>query len=301
MRDDLPLVERAYLQHLSAADLRLLVAGVDELAGRDPAGEIAAREGLLESLLARPGTFEALFEKDPGPGALVPASPFLVFAVAVERVRQDLATRSYVEEWLGPRRRMPVFEVAPLRDFLDEPWRRLLLAELLASYTRVSSGSVLVATRRGLRRQRFSELDPVRLAGLLEVVPEPELPGVYRRLGDLALFLTGVFPDHTALRGLSAVDESRLRRAGRLAGEDTRAVPPGLADPGAVELLERLGRRWYRQALELVAPPVPLGVRAAGELGERFGEARRILNHLTDRFLFPFRSAWFAGAGGPEG
>ena len=47
----------------------------------------------------------------------------------------------------------------------------------------------------------------MRLASLLHIVPEDERPGVYRRLGDLALFLTGVFPDHTEMRGLGPHDE----------------------------------------------------------------------------------------------
>ena len=102
-------------------------------------------------------------------------------------------------------------------EFMAPPRHRLFLAELLASYTHVASGSVMVATRRGLRRQRFSELDPVRLAGLLEVVSREERPGILRRMGDLALFLTGVFPDYVARRGFGPIEEGRLLRAGRAA------------------------------------------------------------------------------------
>ncbi len=123
---------------------------------------------------------------DRGPGPLMQASPFLVFAVTVEQAGEQLASASYVPEWVGVGRRTPLFDVPRLREFMSSPWRRFFLAELLASYTRVASGSVLVATRRGFRRQRFSELDPVHLAGLLDVVPDAERPGVLRRLGDLA-------------------------------------------------------------------------------------------------------------------
>ena len=115
---------------------------------------------------------------------------------------------------VGPGAWPRVLDAAQLCDFLAAPWRRLFLAELLASYTHVASGSVLVSTRRGWRRQRFSELDPVRLAGLLEVISESERPGILRRLGDLTLFLTGVFPDYVARRGFGPIEESRLLRAG---------------------------------------------------------------------------------------
>ncbi len=72
--------------------------------------------------------------------------------------------------------------------------RRLFLAELLSSYTHVASGTVWAKSGGRWRRRRFSELDPVQLARLAEVVPDWERLAVYRRLGDLALFLTGVFP-----------------------------------------------------------------------------------------------------------
>jgi hypothetical protein len=113
---------------------------------------------------------------------------------------------------------------------------------LLASYVHVASGSVWVQTARGWRRRRrYSELDPIRLAALLEVVDEAERPGVWRRLGDLALFLTGVFPDHTDVPGVAPVRATRLLRSAGLG--------PGDAETGGgVALLELLGRRWYRLA-----------------------------------------------------
>jgi hypothetical protein len=162
----------------------------------------------------------------------------------------------------------------------------LFLAQLLASYTHVASGTVFVATHRGYRRQRFSELDPVRLAALLDVVTEAERPGIYRRLGDLALFLTGIFPDHTATSGFGSVAESRLLRAGRLS-------PGAIDDPGAVELLELLGQRWYRLAASAVPTPRPHDLEVVAELSDRFAQARRVLNMITDRYLWPARDGWF--------
>ncbi len=205
-RDD---ADEAYLEHLSDTDLSLLLA---DAAGAGGSWRARAREHGVEPLLAAPSAAERVL----GPGGgeeLALVSPFLVFAVAVQRTAARLEAATHVLEWVGPGRRAPVFDAPRLREFVADPWRRLSLAELLASYSRVTSGSFLVATRRGWRRQRFSELDPVRLAGLLDVVPAAERPGVLRRLGDLALFLTGVFPDHVARRGFGAVEEGRLRRS----------------------------------------------------------------------------------------
>src|SRR5262249_57362829 len=101
-------------------------------------------------------------------------------------------------EGTGPRERVPLFDAPAVRDFLAAPARRLFLAELLASFTRVASGRYRARVGGRMRTRRFSELDPVRLAGLLEAVPPAERPGVYRRLGDVTLFPTRVFPHYAA-------------------------------------------------------------------------------------------------------
>jgi hypothetical protein len=222
-------VTTCYLEHLTDDDLAFLCDpfGKGDVRG-DHRSVVRARRGGIEGLLTQPDVFEALFVAERSPGPLVQLSPFLAFAVAVERAGHELRTASYISEWVGVGRRTPLFDVPQLQEFMSSPWRRFFLAELLASYTRVASGSVLVATRRGFRRQRFSELDPVRLAALLDVVPEAERPGILRRLGDLALFLTGVFPDYVARHGFGPIDQGRLLRSSRL----TAGPQPGPRTPG---------------------------------------------------------------------
>ena len=278
-----------YTEHLTSADLRLL-AGAADL----PDDTDITDPDLLEALLADPRVFEAVFGSA---GDVVLASPFLAFGVAVHRAVLDLAGLDYLPERSGLRQVIPVFDAPELRDFLGSARRRLFLAELLASFTRVASGryrepsrwdtgrrrpgaSGVPRPRAGGRTRRFSELDPVRLAGLLDVAPDESRPGIYRRLGDVSLFLTGVFPDYAVMHALGPVDASRLLRAARVpAGErDDLETAPSL------DLLEYLGARWYRAAL--AAAPVrtaPLAV--VGEIAERFRQARRVLNHLADRYL----------------
>jgi hypothetical protein len=285
----------AYLEHLTDEDLRAISpAGSGAAAAR-----MRSEPQLLAARLADPATFAAVFGPPGDDEPLGRLSPFLVFAAAVERAHADIDQAGFVPEWLGPRRRVPVFGPTDLRNFLADPWRRLFLVRLLGSYTHVTSGSVFVPTRRGYRRQRFSELDPVRLAGLLEVVPASERAGIYRRLGDLALFLTGVFPDHTATSGFGPVGEARLLRAGRLPAAkwpDGAGSPMALGESGPVGLLEELGRRWYRLCADAVASPRSRDLDVVAELSTRFVEGRRILNLVTDRYLFPLRDRWFGPA-----
>ena len=200
-----------YAEHVTGADLSLLAA----ITGRTPGPET------LPDVLADPQVFEAIF----GPGATaagqaVLASPFLAFAVAVHRAAADLPTMGYVTERSLARQRLPLFDAPALSDFLGSADRRLFLTELLASFTRVASGRYRVTVGGRSRTRRFSELDPVRLAGLLDAVPEESRPGVYRRLGDVALFLSGVFPDYVANRMFGPVNAARLLRAAHVPAPD---------------------------------------------------------------------------------
>ncbi|MBW3602882.1 MAG: hypothetical protein KY434_09325 [Actinobacteria bacterium] len=289
-----------YAEHLTPGDWTLL-ARAGGLSGRDTADAVAwlrARPSDTERLLASEPVARAVLgtgEPDE-PDPLLRASPFLVFAVAVHRGVAELASATYVREWAGPRQRIPVLGADDLRSFLDDAQRRLFLVELLASYTHVASGSTWTRTRHGWRRQRFSELDLVRLASRLDVVPEVEHAGVYRRLGDLCLFLTGVFPDHTAARGFRPLDVQRLGRAAAAPGGGAGLVE-AMETRGGVGLLEQLGARWYHLATQATAGPLTGTMQVVGAVADRFGEARRVLNHLTDRYLFPVRPDWFPSAG----
>lgn len=275
-------VELQYRQHLSEGDRQLILrvtGGADLLR--------ALGHPDLEAAVFRPPRSEG-----GGPGELQGGpSPFLAFAVAVHRTAERLERARFVEERLTPRRRIPVFDVAPLRSLLAEPAQRYFLVELLASYTKVSSGIAWTRTRRGWHRRRFSELDPVRLAGLLEVVPPIERAGVYRRLGDLALFLTGVFPDR-GVEGFGAVGTARLLRLSGLSPTSTEQL-------AGADLLEVLGGRWYRMAAAAVVEaglPLSLSTTVARTMGEHFVDARRVLNLVADDYLFPWRDHLFGAA-----
>ena len=244
------------LEHLADADLRLLAAVAGERLASDFMVRLRSRPEELERLLLHPGLWQRIFGRG-STEAFLHASPFLVFAALVQRTAYELRTASYIDEWAGPRQRVPLFDVASVRSFAMDSGRRLFLAELLASYTHVSSGTMLVRTARGLRRRRFSELDPPRLAELAELAPVADRPAIIRRLGDLSLFLTGVFPDHAGRR---------------------------------LEALEDIGRRAYATSAEAARGTTASVLK---DLSEQFRSGRRFLNRLTDRYLFPLRESWF--------
>jgi hypothetical protein len=290
------LVGSEFASHLTDTDLALLAsvaAGLADAGRAVDASSLRSEPAALLRLLEHPGVLRAVLgPNDTAPGRAASASPFLVFAVFVQRATAELASMDYVLERTGLRQRVPLFDAPALRDFLDEPARRLFLAELLASFTRVASGRYRVRTGGRTRTRRFSELDPVRLAGLLDAVPRAERPGVYRRLGDVTLFLTGVFPDYASNHALGPVHAARLLRAAHLPASQQER----LTDTPAIELLEHLGARWYRAARDL-APVATARLTVVGDVADRFRQARRVLNHVADRYLFPPGNAWFAQPG----
>jgi hypothetical protein len=283
-------VAEGFAVRLTTADLERLLAAAGE---RGEAAALRAEPARVDALLSSPAVHRALLgsgDADP----LLAASPMLVFSVLVNRVAQELEQAAFVEEWLGPGRAVPVFDVETLREFLGRPAHRTFLAELLTSYTRVASGTVWRRTARGWRRRRFSELDPVRLAELLEVVPDGQRGDVCRRLGDLALFLAGVFPEHVATHPMEPRHALAIHRLLEGTGLDAPAAPPDeLARAGGPQrgtwLLEWLGRRAYGLAMRAEA------ARRAelASVVEGFGRARRVLNLLAREHLRGNRERWF--------
>jgi hypothetical protein len=66
-----------------------------------------------------------------------------------------------------------------------------------------------------------------------------------------------------------------------------------LAAIPAIELLEQLGARWYRAACGL-APVRTARLDVVAEVADRFRQARRVLNHIADQYLFAADHPWFA-------
>jgi hypothetical protein len=280
-------------ERLTDRDLDLLA----QLAGgpgvRPTAARLRGDPGEIERLLALPQLFETLFQQG-DEDALVLVSPFMAFATLLARTPALLEGRAFVPERVGSRRSVPVFEVEPLRELVADPLRRLFLADLLASYTHVASGAIWVKGRRGWRHRRFSELDPAQFAVLILTVPPDQRLALYRRLGDLSLFLSGVFPDHAQAHALAPIAVERLRRAlaaGQAMGE--RPVEPHIPDLGALAQLEAIGRRSYALSLEGTLHRDLGFAPALAYVAEHFRHARMVLNFLTDGYLFQHRERWF--------
>jgi hypothetical protein len=269
----------AYADHMTEADLRLLASASGTPVTPD---ELRRSPDAALPLLDRPAVYDAVLGAEARePGLMVGVSPFLVFALAVHRFAADLTQRS--EQWRAPGRAGPP-DLDQLRDFLGSLARRLFLAELLTSFTTPSERYPVHAGP--VETRRTSGLDPTDLARVLDEVPKTDRPGVYRRLGDVALFLAGVFPDQARRVFGQVQPEALLSVVGPALPEQRTDAPP------AISLLERLGSRWYRTAYEL-APVRSTRLAVVAEVADRFTVARAVLDQVARRHLLPTGLPWF--------
>lgn len=273
-----------YVEHLSDRDLEVIA----QAAGA-PGSASEMRDRLrntpedVDDLLSTDALFDAVFGPESSSSVVhVGLTPFLVFGVLVNKVAKDLNETAFVPEWVGAGQRLPVFDVETLREFVADGLRRFFLIEFLASFTKVASGSVWVRTRRGYKRRRFSELDPVSLAEMVDALPPLQRPGGYRRLGDVSLFLCGVFPDHTTRNAIGELARARLARSAGI--DEGRAFE----DENDVRFFEIVGPGWYGRAVDAASVSLGAGPTYLRDVADHFTEARRFLNFLSDRYLHRF-------------
>lgn len=190
-------------------------------------------------------------------------SPRMFFTVLLRQVRRDLEHGSLVYEIGAGGQRIPIFEAGRVAELLAEPATRDYLAEMLAAFTRANKAVVFWEENGVWRQRQFNDIDMDDMIALVRVIQRDLRPAIYKRIADIALFLSGIYPDHTPLFIACPQTFYRARRT--------------------LQDYETEGRRFY----ELAARETdPLPVRAAcWTLSGNFTLARHALNTLSDRYL----------------
>src|SRR3989304_2438517 len=112
-------------------------------------------------------------------------SPALYFEVLLRRAYIDLQAATHTLERAG-RQSIPVFDAPEVVELLSDPDVLEYLAQMLASFIRIQSYVMPVRVRPGLRR-------PVRYTS---TVDEEHRFGLYKRIADVCLFISGFFPEY---------------------------------------------------------------------------------------------------------
>ena len=249
-------------------DLRFVAetAGEERL-GAPGVALLRTREDLLDVMLDDDRLVRRLLGDEQ---VLLRVSPSLVFSVLLRRVVRDLHERSYTLERTAAET-VAVFDAPRVRRFIAEPAIWGYLVGLLTSFVRTETITVVVREREHYRRRRFNTLnldDMIELAGL---VGRDEAPPIFRRIADIALFTSGIFPEYL--------------RAPRRGG-----APAWRAMPRTLETYEEQGRRFYRLAAHAEDRPED---RILSTLADEFPMARKSLEILSDRYLRWSRLTWF--------
>ena len=117
---------------------------------------------------------------------------------------------------------------------------------------------------------RFSDIDMDDMIELARIVVPEMRPGLYKRIAEIALFLSGIFPDHSALLAAPRKTMFSAKRT--------------------LEHYEQTGRRFYSVAA--VETDQAQWKSVFGTLAEKFTLARLALNSLSDRYVKTFRGRY---------
>ncbi len=263
---------------LEDGDLTILARAL----GTDTASlrtDLDRRPWYANDVLRRPEVVAAVLDGDDAVSLLV--SPLLFFAVLVHRSADELASSQWVDDWVGPGSRLPVFDVDPLLEFADAPGRLLFAAQLLVGFATPVAFPIPV-----------DRLDLDELVAWLDAVEPADQIVLLRRLGDLALFQAGVFPDCNGATALTAARAEHLGRSAGMSDEELdHLVDLGSPTPG-LDALEGLSSAWYRAAAES-SSSTPVLLR---DIANRIRSARRFLNYVADHYLYRVQSNWAIGA-----
>jgi hypothetical protein len=261
--------------HFNDSDLRFLVETVatDRRDYDHIVSLVRDKDDLLEPMLQDPELIRRLFEEEQN---LVRVSPYFLFSVLLLQVRRDLEETAYVQEVDFKGKRIPVFEAAAVTDLLGRAVVRDYLADMLASFTRTNSGVIYWRERGTLHKRRFSDLDIDDMVDLARIIDPEMRPALHKRMADVALFLSGIFPDHLTLFA--------ARHRSRFTAKRT------LKD------YEQQGSRFFRMAAQ--ETDQSQWRPAMGMLAEKFTLGRWALNTLSDRYLKTQREHYFRSPNG---
>ena len=197
-------------------------------------------------------------------------SPALYFEILLRNSHRELETAAYTEEREG-RMSIPVFDTPDVLEFMEQPGVVEYLASMMASFTRINSYVTPVRVRRGIRRRvKYSDMDIDSLVKFAANAEPEQRFGYYKRIADVCLFLSGVFPD------------SLQSRAG------TYGAPPAPRSwrmRRTLEEYEREGRIFYGLAEEHPAARALELSQVFAALKRNFTSARKPLTFVATRFL----------------
>ena len=187
------------LQKWSLQDLRFVVETLVPERG-DPdhvVNLIQDDEPLLEAMLQDDRLFQHMMDDDE---IFMSVSPRFFFKVLLLRARHDLQQEVYTIE-RRQSQKVVLFDARRVVRLLSDPAVCDYLSVMLASFTRIHSATIPIRVRPGIwRRLRVNDLDVDSLVRYAQLLDEEHRFATYQRIGDVCLFLSGIFPEYIGAR-----------------------------------------------------------------------------------------------------
>ena len=199
-------------------------------------------------------------------------SPRFLFDILLRVAYSELENRAYTVERTA-NHEIPVFDSPEVVRFLSNKAVLRYLADMLASFTRIESFTMPVRVRKGVwRRIRYNDMDLDSLLRFCQTVDEERRFGYYKRIADICLFISGIFPEYaTRNRHLPSTDRTKTGLFGRLRR--------------SIEDYEEEGRRFYRLAGEHSDARLLHLTEIFHQLQDEFNLAKKPLNYISENFL----------------
>jgi hypothetical protein len=233
------------------------------------ADRLAEDGGGLETMLDEDQLFQRLLREE---DVLLQMSPWLFFTVLLRRAWHDLEREAFTVEQRG-RQKVVLFDADRVVQLLAQEPVRDYLATVLASFTRVESVTVLAELRPGTwRAYRTNELNVEGMMRYSQTLDEAFRFAPYKRIGDVCLFLTGMFPEY--ING-----QHRYPSSGRLRPRMRGRVVQKVED------YEAYGRAFYQMAAEHELARRERLEEVLITLSENFILAKKPLAFVANRYL----------------
>lgn len=265
---------------LSDADLHFIVEAVaTQRSDYDHIIELVRdKPDFLEVMLGDEKLFRRVISDE---DILIRISPRLLFDILLRRALKDIERETYTLERVGAVDRIPVFDNERVASLMKDKRLRDYLCDVLASFTRIQSATVYFKSGRVYHRRSYSDMDVddmIAIAGLVE--EEFRFP-FYKRIGDICLFIAGIFPEHIAVR-----TPYQFTTRPRAAGKRQR----GLKD------YEEDAWKFYRLAAEQTDARKANLESILVTLADNFTLAKKPLNLISERYIKLQKVKWFPQA-----
>ncbi|UCB45853.1 MAG: hypothetical protein JSV25_00060 [Spirochaetota bacterium] len=228
---------------------------------------LAEDEEMLEGVLKDENLFKFLMEN---PDSIVKVSPQLFFTVVLLKVMNDLEGQSYTVEQ-EERIKVFIFDSNNVVKFLKEEKILFYLIDLLCSFVKINSCTVMLRIKRGVwRRFKFSDFNIDSLLKYSEMIDEESRFLSYKRIADICLFMTGVFPAYLSTGQAHRVfSRSDILSSSRKSKDELRSY----------------GRHFYRAAAQHKDAYIHQLHQVLSSLSEKFDLAEKPLTFMSQHYL----------------